>query len=82
MYLLENMGVSGMTGEKHPRGSLHSLAHTRRGSFDVKSIGSDIGSKENPILSYRLLSLILSTRCAYAMSALLFRGYLSVFIMI
>lgn len=43
MYLLENMGVASVTlGGQHPRGSLHSL---RRGSFDVKSIGSDIGSE-------------------------------------
>lgn len=43
MYLMENMGMASMTlGGQHPRGSLHSL---RRGSLDLKSIGSDIGSK-------------------------------------
>lgn len=56
MYLLENMGMAGVTlGGSHPRGSLHSL---RRGSFDVKSIGSDIGSKV-----VFILSLLLSTYC-------------------
>ncbi|XP_024944764.1 high affinity cAMP-specific and IBMX-insensitive 3',5'-cyclic phosphodiesterase 8 isoform X2 [Cephus cinctus] len=39
-YLLENLGVApSSTGvQQHPRGSLHSL---RRGSFDIRSIGSD-----------------------------------------
>ncbi|XP_044008937.1 high affinity cAMP-specific and IBMX-insensitive 3',5'-cyclic phosphodiesterase 8 isoform X3 [Aphidius gifuensis] len=48
MYLLENMGVAAVTlGGQHPRGSLHSL---RRGSFDVKSIGSDIGTQRRSSL--------------------------------
>ncbi|XP_034944709.1 high affinity cAMP-specific and IBMX-insensitive 3',5'-cyclic phosphodiesterase 8 isoform X2 [Chelonus insularis] len=47
MYLLENMGSSGITLGGHPRGSLHSL---RRGSFDVKSVGSDIGTQRRSSL--------------------------------
>ncbi|XP_012277086.1 high affinity cAMP-specific and IBMX-insensitive 3',5'-cyclic phosphodiesterase 8 isoform X2 [Orussus abietinus] len=37
-YLLENMGAISSNSSQHPRGSLYSL---RRGSCDVRSIGSD-----------------------------------------
>ncbi|KAK0096361.1 hypothetical protein PV326_005675 [Microctonus aethiopoides] len=48
MYLMENMGMASMTlGGQHPRGSLHSL---RRGSLDLKSIGSDIGTQRRSSL--------------------------------
>ncbi|XP_044576170.1 high affinity cAMP-specific and IBMX-insensitive 3',5'-cyclic phosphodiesterase 8 isoform X1 [Cotesia glomerata] len=45
MYLLENMGMS-HTGQ-NPRVSLHSL---RRGSYDLKSVGSDIGTQRRSSL--------------------------------
>ncbi|XP_063995456.1 high affinity cAMP-specific and IBMX-insensitive 3',5'-cyclic phosphodiesterase 8 [Diachasmimorpha longicaudata] len=48
MYLLENMGVASITLGPHPRVSLQ-YPH-RRGSFDVKSIGSDIGTQRRSSL--------------------------------
>ncbi|XP_011308535.1 high affinity cAMP-specific and IBMX-insensitive 3',5'-cyclic phosphodiesterase 8A isoform X2 [Fopius arisanus] len=46
MYLLENMGLAGIT-LGHPRVSLISL---RRGSYDLKSTGSDIGTQRRSSL--------------------------------
>ncbi|XP_043282218.1 high affinity cAMP-specific and IBMX-insensitive 3',5'-cyclic phosphodiesterase 8-like isoform X2 [Venturia canescens] len=67
MYLLENMGVAGVTlGGQHPRGSLHSL---RRGSFDVKSIGSDIGTARRSSLQ-KLNSLPLEAPITKVMTLL------------
>ncbi|XP_008560704.1 high affinity cAMP-specific and IBMX-insensitive 3',5'-cyclic phosphodiesterase 8 isoform X1 [Microplitis demolitor] len=45
MYLLENIGMT-FSGQ-NPRGSLHSL---RRGSYDLKSVGSDLGTQRRSSL--------------------------------